>query len=515
MWLQAIIAACSEEPAKKAKSPVHTPETLQRLSTQAPGDKAADETGSREKHPHSHAEPSDEHEPTKSLKSGGNNGEQNAVGREESGTSLSLKPGDTGIAAVQGSQPEVPAPVCESFERMLSPVPVPPFISSSRLPSKHHHRSGHPRRCPTPEGSGASPPNRQKGTAENSRADLAISQRQAAESQPVGFPTATRITATVAPSPVHFNMPVIVPQVSAANYYGSRQMHHAYYPYQGQNVFTYPVGSYMPPTKTYHPSTLASWSNMQEISQYSYQPVLAASLCPPSVGRGVQQQLQSSHMLRSCFTAQPQYQNLQPAHTSLALYPAAFGVIAPSAAVLPPSHIIDASAPRGYESRGFAATEKGSINVQMSLSGQSVASAVRPLSMPAARSKHQQTGTHVALGIQPAHMTYSSAANHMNSDSAVQVTAAVTDRRDSRVVTAMTPVTAAAAIIQPYGFYASSPPSSFGITNFAPGQIQSYPVGKCCSLIFFLFVLFLDDVELMVRRTSLLQVVIFVILNLN
>ena len=236
----------------------------------------------------------------------------------------------------------------------------------------------------------------------------------------------------------------------------------------------------MPSAKPYQPSTLASWSNVQEMSQYSYQPVLAASLCPPSVGRGVQQHPQPSHTLRSYFTAQPQYQHLQPAHTSLALYPATFGVIAPSAAVLPPSHIIDTSAARGYEPRNFAAAEK-SISVQSSLAVQSATSAIRPSSAPAARSKHQLSGTHVSTNIQPAHVPYSSATAHTNRDPSA--TAAELDRRDGSIVAGMTPVTAAAAIIQPYGFYASCPPASFGITNFAPGQIQSFPVGVYCGFV--------------------------------
>ena len=245
----------------------------------------------------------------------------------------------------------------------------------------------------------------------------------------------------------------------------------------------------MPSAKSYHPSTLASWSNMQEMSQYSYQPVLAASLCPPSVGRAVQQHPQPSHMLRSCFTPQPQYQNLQPAHTSLALYPAAFGVIAPSATVLPPSHIIDASSPRSYEQRSFTAAEKSSVNLlQSSTAVQSVASAVRLSSAPAARSKHQLSGSHIAANIQPAHMPHSSAAAHGNRDTSVPVTTGVADRRDGSIVTGITPVTAAAAVIQPYGFYASCPPASFGITSFAPGQIQSFPVGKySCFIIWFIY----------------------------
>jgi len=383
--------------------------------------------------------------------------------------------------AVQSSPPESHTCVSESYVQMLGPPPPPPLISSSRSPSKPHSKAGQPRRRTTPDGSSvlsSSPPNWQKGTVESSRADVVICQRQVVESQPVGFQTATRLTATVAPSPVRFNMPVIVPQVSATNYYGSHQAHPAYYPYQAQSVFTYPVGGYMPSAKSYQSSTLASWSNMQEMSQYSYQPVLAASLCPPSVGRAMQQHPQPSHILRSGFAAHPQYQNLQPAHTSLALYPAAFGVIAPSAAVLPPSHIVDASAPRRSEQRSFAAGEKGGINVQPLSAIQSAASPVRPTLAPAARSKHQQPGMYIATNIQPAHTPYryASVAAHANRDTAVPVTAAVAERRDGSIVT---PITAAAAIIHPYGFYASCPPASFAVTSLAPGQIQSFPVGKC------------------------------------
>jgi len=470
------------------------------MSMPVTGDKPADETERREKSPHQRMHQSDQHEATDalSLKSGARDRERNAVEKDGNSAPQSLKssslshdpdvepakrPTET---AMQSSQLEARTQTGESYVQMLGPPPPPPLISSSRSPSKHHSRSSQPRRRTTPEGTtmmSSSPTNWQKGSAESSRADVVVCQRQVSESQPVGFPTATRLTATVAPSPVRFNMPVIVPQVSAANYYGTRQAHHAYYPYQGQNVFTYPVGSYMPSAKPYQPSTLASWSNMQEMSQYSYQPVLAASLCPPSVGRGVQQHPQPSHMLRSCFTAQPQYQHLQPAHTSLALYPAAFGVIAPSAAVLPPSHVIDASVARDCEPRSFAAGEKSIVSMQSSLAIQSVTSAVRPSSVPAARSKHQQSGAHIAANIQPAHMQHSSAVTHANRDTSVLVTTAVADRRDGSVVTGMTPVTAAAAIIQPYGFYASCPPASFGITNFVPGQIQSFPVGEYCSFI--------------------------------
>jgi len=504
LWLQAIIAACSEEPAKKSKSPVHTSESLQRSAVSAPvtGDKASDDTGSREKslHTHTGTRQTDQHKATDalSLKSTAKDCEQNAVDQEGKSSSHLLKPslfsGSRDVqpakhvadAVLHSSQSEARTQICESYVQMLGPPPPPPLISSSRSPSKHHSRSSQPRRRATPEGSGvlsSSPLNWQKGgTVENSRADVAVCQRQVVESQPLGFPTATRLTATVAPSPVRFNMPIIVPQVSATNYYGSRQAHHAYYPYQSQNVFTYPVGGYMPSAKPYQPSTLASWSNMQEMSQYSYQPVLAASLCPPSVGRAVQQHPQPSHMLRSYFTAQPQYQNLQPAHTSLALYPAAFGVIAPSAAVLPPSHIIDVSSQRGYEPRSFAAGEKSSVNIQSLSAVQPATSAARLSSPPAARSKHHQSGFHVATNIQPAHMPYSSAA-HANRDTSMPLTSAVADRRDGSVIAGMTPVTAAAAIIQPYGFYASCPPASFGVTNFAPGQIQSLPVGNYCSFI--------------------------------
>lgn len=453
-----------------------------------------DDTG-REKSPHSHMQQSDLHEADHALmmKSSAKGNEHDAVDQVGNNASQTVKPsvipGSSDVestkrptdAVMQSSLVEARTQICESYVQMLGPPPVPPLISSSRSPSKHHSRSSQPRRHTTPEGSGmisSSPSNWQKGgTVENSRADVVVSQCQAVESQPVGFPTATRLTATVAPSPVRFNMPIIVPQVSATNYYGSRQAHHAYYPYQSQNVFTYPIGGYMPSAKPYQPSTLASWSNMQDMSQYSYQPVLAASLCPPGVGRGVQQYPQASHMLRSCFTAQPQYQNLQPAHTSLALYPAAFGIIAPSAAVLPPSHVIDASSQRAYEPRSFAAADKG--NVQSLSAVQSVASAVRPSSVPATRTKHRQSDTH----IQPAHTAYSSAAAHANRDICVPVTTITADRRDANIVTGLTPVTAAAAVIQPYGFYASCPPASFSITNFAPGQIQSFPVGKFCSVI--------------------------------
>ena len=487
--MQAIIAACSEEPARKTKSPVHMSESLQRSGGSVPvsGDRAADEAGRRQKSP----QQSDQHEAADALssKSGAKDHERNAADQMGNGALQSLMPSTLPSSSdaepakgplLQSSTSEGRTQICESYVQMLGPPPPPPLISSSRSPLKHHPRSGQSRRRTTPEGSGmlsSSPPSWQKGgTTENSRADVVVCQRQVVESQPVGFPTATRLTATVAPSPVRFNMPIIVPQVSATNYYGSRQAHHAYYPYQSQNVFTYPVGGYVPSAKPYQPSTLASWSNMQDMSQYSYQPVLAASLCPPSVGRGMQQHQQASQMLRSCFTPQPQYQNLQPAHTSLALYPAAFGVIAPSAAVLPPSHIIDASSPRSYDARSFAASEKSSINVQSSLAA---VSAVRPLSVPAARSKHQHSGLHIAANTQPAHMPHSSAATHVNRDTSVPVSTGMADRRDGNVVTGMTPVTAAAAaIIQPYRFYASCPPASFGITNFVPGQIQSFPVGK-------------------------------------
>ena len=496
MWLQAIIAACSEEPPKKSKSPGHTSELSQKSTVSVPvtGHKAPHEMTGKKCPLGPHAEQSDQHQTadTESLKS--KDHERSAVVQQGDNALQSLKPSllpgshnlepaTHTVDAVMHSSPSEPrTEICESYVQMLGPPPPPPLITSSRSPSKQHSRSSQPRRHATPEGSGmlsSSPQNWQKGgNVENSRADVVVCQRQVVESQPVGFPTATRLTATVAPSPVRFNMPIIVPQVSATNYYGSRQAHHAYYPYQGQNMFTYPVGGYVPSAKPYQPSTLASWSNMQEMSQYSYQPVLAASLCPPSVGRGMQQYAQPSHMLRSCFTAQPQYQNLQPAHTSLALYPAAFGVIAPSAAVLPPSHIIDASSPRGYEQRSFAAAEKSNVNVQSS----SVTSAVRLSSAPAARSKHQQSDPHITTNIQPAHMPYSSAA-HANRDVSVPATSSVADRRDGNAVTGLTPMTAAAAIIQPYGFYASCPPASFGITNFAPGQIQSFPVGKYCSFI--------------------------------
>lgn len=499
MWFQAIIAACSEEPTRKSKSPVPTSESQQKSSSfSAPvsGDKAANGMERREKSPHQQQSGQNEAADMPSLQTNAKDCEQDAVDQDGTGASQTLKstslsgdvdgglskrPADT---AVQSSLPEARTHIGDSYVQMPGPPPPPPpLISSTRLPSKHHHsRSNQPRRRTTPEGTAmlsSSPPNWQKGSTESSRADVVVCQRQVVESQAVGFPTATRLTATVAPSPVRFNMPVIVPQVSAANYYGARQAHQAYYPYQGQNVFTYPVGGYMPSAKPYQPSTLASWSNMQEMSQYSYQPVLAASLCPPSVGRGMQQHPQPSHMLRSYFTAQPQYQHIQPAHTSLALYPATFGVIAPSATVIPPSHVIDASVARGYEPRSY---EKSNVSVQSSLAVQSVASAVRPSLAPAARSKpHQQSAMHVVTNIQPAHMPYSSAAAAAHGNrgtSALATTASADSSRDASVLTRMTPVTAAAAIIQPYGFYASCPPASFGITNLVPGQIQSFPVGE-------------------------------------
>jgi len=475
LHFQAIIAACNEELSKKTKSPVHRSAG----SVPVSGDKPADEPS-----PHQHSQPSDLHSSVAELlSSSATDRKWNAMDQDLNGASQSFKPAsvpgsvDTEPAkhhaddAIQGSPSESHTRVCESHVHMVGPPPPPPLISSSRSPSKPHSKSGQSRRRTTPEVPGvlsSSPPNWQKGTVESSRADVVIGQRQVVESQPVGFPTATRLTATVAPSPVRFNMPVIVPQVSATNYYGSRQAHQAYYPYQGHSVFTYPVGGYMPSAKPYPSSTLATWSHVPEMSQYSYQPVLAASLCPPSVGRGVQQQ--PSHILRSGFTAHPQYQNLQPAHTSLALYPAAFGVIAPSAAVLPPSHVIDASAPRGYEPRSYATSEKGGVNVQPS-------SAVQlATSPPAARSKHQRPSAYIAANIQPAHTPHSSVTAHANRDSAIP---AVADRRDGNVVT---PMTAAAAVIQPYGFYASCPPASFGVTNLAPGQIQSFPVGECCGI---------------------------------
>ena len=493
LWLQAIIAACSEEPARKTKSPVHASESLQRSTGSVPvsGDRAADETSRRHKSPQrsdlreAADAPSSKHHERNAVDQMGNSAPQSMMPSSLPGSSDAEPVKRPTDASLQSPLSEGHAQSGESYVQMLGPPPPPPLISSSRSPSKHHSRSGQPRRRTTPEGSGmlsSSPPNWQKGggTTENSRADVVVCQRQVVESQPVGFPTATRLTATVAPSPVRFNMPIIVPQVSATNYYGSRQAHHAYYPYQSQNVFTYPVGGYVPSAKPYQPSTLASWSNMQEMSQYSYQPVLAASLCPPSIGRSMQQHPQASQMLRSCFTPQPQYQNLQPAHTSLALYPAAFGVIAPSAAVLPPSHIIDATSQRGYDPRSFAASEKSGVNVQSSLAAPS---AVRPSSVPAARSKHQHLGSHITTNTQPAHIPYSSTLTHANRDTSVPVTTGMANRRDGNAVTGITPVTAAAAIIQPYRFYASCPPASFGITNFVPGQIQSLPVGKHCSFV--------------------------------
>ena len=509
LYLQAIIAACNEDSSKKTKSPVHTPESLHRFA----GDKPADETGKREKSPHRHRQPSDLHSSAAEFLSSGAKDHEKDVMDQES-TSQSFKPlalsGDVDSEsakrspddAMQSSPSESRTHVCESYVQMLGPPPPPPLISSSRSPSKPHSKASQPRRRTTPEGCGAlsaSPPNWQKGTTESSRADVVICQRQAVESQPVGFPTATRLTATVAPLPARFNMPVIVPQVSATNYYSTRQAHQAYYPYQGQSVFTYPVSGYMPSMKPYQSSTLASWSNVQDMSQYSYQPVLAASLCPPSVGRGMQHHLQASHILRSGFAAHPQYQNLQPAHTSLALYPAAFGVIAPSAAVLPSSHIIDASVPRGYEPQSFAAGEKGGVNMHTSsaITVQSATSPVRPTSVPAARSKHQQPGTFIPANIQPAHVPHSSVLAHANRDSAVPTTAAVAERRVGNVVT---PITAAAAIIQPYGFYASCPPASFGVTNLTPGQIQSFPVGKFYGFITrFIHLQLLLSVKIMLR----------------
>jgi len=499
---QAIIAACSEEPSKKAKSPVHTSETLQKpiMSTTVSGDKPSDGIYQRDMSPHQHTQQSDLIAAAEllSLKLGAKDREQSAAGQERSSTLQSPKPvilpGDIDDerakhpvdAGTQSSQLESRTHVCESYVEMLGPPPPPPLISNSRSPSKHQSKSNQSRRRATPEGSTSSPPNWQKTTGDSSRADVVVCQRQVVDSQAVGFPTATRLTATVAPSPVRFNMPVIVPQVSATNYYNSRQVQHGYYPYQGQNVFTYPVGGYMPSMKPYQPSTLASWSNMQEMSQYSYQPVLAASLCPPNVGRGVQQHTQPSHILRAGLSGQPQYHNLQPAHTSLALYPAAFGVIAPSAAVLPPSHIIDASSPvRVYEPRSFAAGEKTSVNVQSSLAVQSATSVVRPTSVVAHRSKQQQPGTYIAASIQPAH----SVTTHATCDTAIGTTIAATERSDANK---LTPMTAAAAIIQPFGFYASCPPTSLGITNFASGQIQSFPVGKCFPLHCFNIVILRD-----------------------
>ena len=494
MHFQAIIAVCTEESSRKSKSPVPMPESVQKSggSVSASGEKPSDEAGRREKSPHQHSQASDlPSSVAKLLSSSAKDQKQSVMDKEANSASQSFKPslllGTADIEsakhpaddAMQTSPSESRTHTCESYVQMLGPPPPPPLISSSRSPSKSLSKAGQPRRRTTPDGSGvlsSSPPNWQKGTAESSRADVVICQRQVVESQPVGFPTATRLTATVAPSPVRFNMPVIVPQVSATNYYGSHQAHHAYYPYQAQSVFTYPVGGYMPSAKSYQSSTLASWSNMQEMSQYSYQPVLAASLCPPSVGRSIHQHPQTSHILRSGFAAHPQYQNLQPAHTSLALYPAAFGVIAPSAAVLPPSHIVDASVPRGSDPRSFATGEKGVINVQPSSVVQSATSAVRPTLTPAARSKHQQSGVYIATSIQPAHTPYSAVTAHTHRDTAIPMTAAVAERRDGSIVT---PITAAAAIIQPYGFYASCPPASFGVTNLTPGQIQSFPVGKC------------------------------------
>ena len=396
----------------------------------------------------------------------------------------------TSDAVTQIVQLEAHPSICASYVEMLGSSPL--ITTTSQLLSRHHSRSKQSRRRAATHDSSnvqlSSASSWEKsGLVESCRCDTSVCQRPAIESRPLGFTTATRLTATVAPSPVRFNMPLIMPHASASNYYGSRQAHAAYYPYQAPNVFAYSVGGYVPSAKPFQPS---SWSTMSEMSQYSYQPtVLAASFCPLGVGRGMQQSSQSPHVLRSGFATQPPYQNVQPAHTSLALYPAAFGVIAPSAAVLPPSHVIDASAAaRNYDQpRCFAASDSmrsSSVGVESKASA-----TVLPLCAPVAKLKSHSSGTssyNASNMQQPAHLPYSSAAAFANCDSAA---AHVADRRDGNVATTATvttPITAAAAaIIQPYGFYGSAP-ASFGIT----GQIHSFPVGKCCSFISYALYLF-------------------------
>lgn len=340
-------------------------------------------------------------------------------------------------------------------------------------------------------------------------------------SQAIGFPVATRLTATVAPSPVRFNVPVIVPQPSVAGYLAAaaRPSHHAYYPYAaGQNVFAYPVAGYPSTAHSYGSSTVASWSGLQDISQFSYQPALAAaSLCSTGAGRGTgvlpQQQLplqspqQASQFFRPCF--QPlaqahqtqQYPNLQPAHSSLALYPARLGVVASTDAVLPSTKVPETSSAKGYDSRALAGIPgAGVLPVQPStVPPNQFSSAVT--SSPSSKSKRPSSSVSSNAGFRNDASSVTSASTHCHRDVGNVQSARETsscagnesplvksyyvlgnDRRSGTVVTESAVVTAS-TIIQPFGIYAGCVSAPFNVAGLSPGQTsQAMPLGKLCFL---------------------------------
>lgn len=347
-------------------------------------------------------------------------------------------------------------------------------------------------------------------------------------SQALGFPVATRLTATVAPSPVRFNVPVIMPQPSVAGYLAAaaRPPHHAYYPYAaGQNVFAYPVAGYPSTAHSYGSSTVASWSGLQDISQFSYQPALAAaSLCSTGAGRGSgvlpQQQLplqspqQASQFFRPCF--QPlaqahqthQYPNLQPAHSSLALYPARLGVVASTDGVLPSSKVPETSAAKGFDSRALAGIPgAGVLPVQPStVPPNQFASAVT--SSPSSKSKRPSSSASSNAGFRNDSSSTTPASTHCHRDTGnAQSTREISscgsesssplvksyyvlgnDRRSATVVTESAVVTAP-TIIQPFGIYAGCVSAPFNVAGLSPGQTsQAMPLGK----LYFLAVYFVS-----------------------
>ena len=150
LWLQAIIAACSEEPARKTKSPVHASESLQRSTGSVPvsGDRAADETSRRHKSPQrsdlreAADAPSSKHHERNAVDQMGNSAPQSMMPSSLPGSSDAEPVKRPTDASLQSPLSEGHAQSGESYVQMLGPPPPPPLISSSRSPSKHHSRSG-------------------------------------------------------------------------------------------------------------------------------------------------------------------------------------------------------------------------------------------------------------------------------------------------------------------------------------------------------------------------------------
>lgn len=343
----------------------------------------------------------------------------------------------------------------------------------------------------------------------------------AAQSQGIGFPVAARLTATVAPSPVRFNVPVIVPQPSVAGYLAAaaRPPHHAYYPYAAaQNMFAYPVAGYPATAHSYGSSTVASWSGLQDISQFSYQPGLAAaSLCSAGAGqRGVLQQQhlqhqQATQFFRPCFQQiaqahqqqqQQQYPNLQPAHSSLALYPSRFGLVTSNDVVMPSAQMSDSAAAKVYDPRTYPGIPSvGVLPVQPSTVPPTQFTSLTS-SSPASKSKRPSTSSSSNVNYRNNVSPATPVSSQCNRNSLLVPTAREVvscsssdsssplvksyyvlgnDHRSATVVTESTIVTAP-TIIQPFGIYAGCMTAPFNVAGMSPGQTsQGMNLGRFTS----------------------------------